>query len=188
MLWWIVDNLSIVLLVLGIAALCFAAGWWSTRKNQLLIGVAIPLVLMPLAWLLSLFIVTDRMQLARNIEIMRDLVNDGKLDEALEHFDNEVKVDTMQGELKVTKSEIKNMAKGNMKAYGVKKIDVWGIQVQDVARPKALVNFYIKPQDGEERGRCKMGFVLGSDGKWRVCTFTVESLVGGKKSSLLLPF
>jgi hypothetical protein len=188
MLWWIVDNLSIVLLVLGIAALCFAAAWWSTRKTQLLIGVGVPILLMPLAWLLSLFVVTDRMQLVRNIESMRDFVNAGKLDEALEFFENEVKVDTMQGELKVAKSEMKSVAKGNMKLYGVKKVDVWGIHVQDVSRPMATVNFYIKPQDSEERGRCRMGFVLGQDGKWRVSTFTVESLVGGKKSPLLLPF
>jgi len=188
MLWWIVDNLGVVLLVLGIVALCFAAAWWTTRKNKLLIGLAVAIAMMPLAWGLSLYIVTDRMQLVRDVETMRDLVNAGKVEDAIQHFDDEVKVDTMQGEVTLKKSALKDLAKGNMSRYGVKRIDVWAISVEEVARPHATVTFLLKPQDGEERGRCRVGFVLAANGKWRVKTFTVETLIGGQKSPLLLPF
>jgi hypothetical protein len=187
MLWWIVDNLGVVFLALGITALCCGWAWWTTRNSKLLIGLGLPIILMVLAWVLSLYIITDRTQLALDVETMRDLVNAAKLDAALEHFDDEVKIDTMQGEITFKKTDLRQLAKGNMKLYGVKQIDIWGIQVEEVSRPKATVTFYLKPQDGEERGRCIMGFVY-KDGKWRVSNFTVESLVGGKKSPLLLPF
>src|SRR5450631_2211958 len=95
---WIVDNLTWVLLVLGMVALCFAAAWWTTRKDKLLIGVAVQGLLMLAAWVLSLLVVTDRMQLVSNVESMRDLINAGKLSEAaLQHFDDEVKIEGIGG-------------------------------------------------------------------------------------------
>jgi hypothetical protein len=186
-LWWIVDNLGIVCLVLGIIALCFIWAWWQTRNTKLLVGAGAPLLLMVLAWVLSLYIVTDRIQLVLDVETMRDLVNDAKLDAAIRHFDDEVKVDTMQGVMTLKQADLQQLAKGNMRNYGVKKIDVWNIQVEEADRPKATVSFYLKPQDSEERARCRMGFVY-KNGKWRVNAFTVESLIGGQKAPLLLPF
>jgi hypothetical protein len=188
MLWWIVDNLSVVLLALGIVALCFGAGWWTTRRNKLLYGVAVPGVLMLFAWVLSLFIVTDRMRLVRDVEEIRDQVNAGKLDDAIRHFDAEVTVDTVNGEHTFKSAAIRDLAKKNMGVYGVKKVNVWGITVEQVARPKATVAFFIGPEDSPERGRCTMQFVLASDGKWRVRMFGVESVIGGHKSPLLFPF
>jgi hypothetical protein len=187
MVWWIVDNNSVVLLVLGIIALGFAALWWTRRNNKLLIGVGVPLVLMLLTWVLSQYIVTDRIQLARDVETMRDLINAGKLDEAIGHFADEIKIDTSQGEQTFKKAEIAALAKLNMKRYGVKKVVTNKIEVQEVNRPKATVTFYVGPEDSGDRGRCIMGFEL-ADGKWRVRTFTVESVIGGQKSPLVFPF
>jgi hypothetical protein len=187
MLWWIVDNLGVVFLALCIITLCCSWAWWTTRNAKLLIGVGVPIILMVLAWVLSLYIITDRTQLVLDVQNMRDLVNASQLDDALLHFDDEVKIDTMQGEMTLKKTDLRQLAKGNMRLYGVKKIDIWGIQVEEASRPNATLTFYLKPQDSEERGRCRMGFVY-KDGKWRVTTFTVESLVGGQKSPLLLPF
>ena len=189
MLWWIVDNLNVVLLALGIVALCFAAAWWTSRKNKLLLGVGIPIALMAVAWLLSLFIVTDQMQLVRNVETMRDLFNAGKLTEAIAYFEDEVKVDSAQGTQTVKKAMLLELAKANKQHFGLKKVVTNAIAVEEVARPQAVVTFYVGPEDSGERGRCIVGWTLSPDGKWRVRTFTVESVVGGHKLPLVVfPF
>jgi hypothetical protein len=188
MLWWIVDNAPWVLFFLGIVALCFGAAWWTTRKNKLLIPCGIVVGLMVLVWVMSLFVVTDRMQLERDVQTMRDLVNAGKFDEAIEHFDEEVKVDTASGEVTVKKSKLRDLTKGNMSHYRVKKVVVHNINVEEVNRPKATVSFLVGPDDSIERGRCRMGFGLTPQGKWRVQTFTVESMTNSQKAPLLFPF
>jgi hypothetical protein len=188
MLWWIVDNVTLVMLVLGTVALCFAAAWWIRRNNKLLTGAGIAAGLMVLAFVLSLVIVTDRIQLTRNIETMRDLFNEGKLDEALEYFEDVIHADTVQGNLQYKKADLKPLARSNLKLYSVKRIVINSIDVEKVDRPSATVNFVIGPEDDSARGRCAMEFVLGRDGKWRVSKFGVTSYIGGQKSPLLFPF
>jgi len=188
MIWWIVDNVAWVTFIMGVLALCFGLAWTRTRNNKLLYGVAMPVAFGVLAYVLSLFIVTDRMQLVRNVENMRDLVNDKKLQEAIEHFDDVVHIESSQGPQDVKKVDLAALAKLNMGHHAISRVVANNIQVTELARPKATVTFYIGPEDGSERGRCIMGFVLSADGKWRVKTCTVETLVGGQKLPVGLPF
>jgi hypothetical protein len=188
MLWWLVDNFGIVCWALGIVALGFAAAWWITSRNKCLIGVAVPLVLIVSCWFLSLYVVTDSMLLVQSVESMRDLVNAGKIHDAIEYFDNDVTVDTSGGVIPFKKAELQELAKNNMRRYGIKQVVTNKIEVEELARPKAKVTFYIGPEDSSERGRCIMSFVLSPDGKWRVKKFTVESVIGGQKSPLVFPF
>jgi|SRR5579862_1833118 len=187
MLWWVVDNLGLVCVALGIVALCFAAAWWTTRNNKLLAGVAVPIVLIVSAWFLTLFVVTDSMLLVQSVESMRDLVNAGKIHDAIEYFDNDVTIDTSGGVIPFKKSDLQELAKSNMRRYGIKQVVTNKIEVEELARPKAKVTFYIGPEDSSERGRCIMRFVLSPDGKWRVKTVTVESVIGGQKTPLVFP-
>ncbi|HYV38464.1 MAG TPA: hypothetical protein VE988_22460, partial [Gemmataceae bacterium] len=156
MIWWIVDNITLVLLVLAVIALCCGAAWWSFRNNKLLIGVAAPVTLMLAAWVMSLFIVTDRKQLVRIIENMQDLINAGKIDEFAEYFDEDITVDTLNGKLPFKKAQLKSLAEGNKKHYMVKKIFVSQIDVEEISRPNADVAFIMGNEEGPERGRCRM--------------------------------
>src|SRR5262245_52687111 len=168
MLFWIVDNVGVVLLVLGLVALGFGAAWWSTRKHKLLIGVAVPLVLMAVAWGLSLFVVTDRMQLERNVDAIRDAVNAGNLDEALTFFEDQVDVELASGKVVgVKKEQMAALANRNKSHYQVKKVFTSSFRVEELSRPKAVAKFVIIT-DQNYRGWCTTGWVRGPDGKWRV--------------------
>jgi hypothetical protein len=187
MLSWVVDNLPWVLLGLGIVALCFAAVWWTTRKDKLLIGVAVPGVLMLAAWLLSLVIVTDRMQLVSNVESMRDLVNNGKLTDAVQHFDEVVEINGIGGPQTYKKATLEGLAKFNMRQHNIKKVVTNKIEIEDIVGDKATVTFFIGSEDSSERGRCIMGFVKSPDGKWRVNNVKVVTPIGDHPLPVLFP-
>ena len=109
MLFWFVDNIATVLALLCAVALCFGVAWWITRQNKMLIWLALPAGLMVLAGLMAAFVDTDRKQLVRNIESMRDLVNTNKLGGLIEYFADEVEVDTTGGLQSINKAQLGNI-------------------------------------------------------------------------------
>ncbi len=189
MLFWMIDNVALVLTLLCAVALCFGAAWWINRQSKLLIGCAVPAGLMAMAWLLAVYVDTDRKQLVRNIETMRDLVNADKLADISQFFADDFDVVTANGVQPFTKDAVETLAKINRKAYGVKEFVVNNIDVEQVARPAAKVTFVVGPEDVPVRALCRMEFVLSADGKWRIRKVGIESYPGGQKSDqLIFPF
>src|SRR5439155_9552016 len=72
---WIVDHIDWVLIFLGLVAAALAVAWWNTRRRPYLIGAAAMVGLMLVCYVASLFIVTDAMQLSRNVDGIRDAIN-----------------------------------------------------------------------------------------------------------------
>src|ERR1700736_2124348 len=97
MLFWIVDNVWMIVFVLAIVALGFGYAWWLTRRARWLIGSGVSVGLIVLLFVLSLLIVTDQKQIRANIDAMRNAINAGKADEAAKYFDDVVTVDTSKG-------------------------------------------------------------------------------------------
>jgi len=196
MLYWIVDNTNNgwLLIFLGVIGLGLFAVWWKNLKRPWLIAAGSVLAVMAVCFVLSLFIVTDRMRLRRHVEEMRDSYNAGKLDETLNHFAEEVIVETTETPQKLNREALKALAQMHVSLYGasgldLKKVVIGNIKVDEVNRPTAVVSFIVRPDDdGFAYGRCVMKFTLVGDNDWRVSGFHVESAVGGKKGPLIFPF
>jgi hypothetical protein len=189
MLYEIVDNSSLLLLGLGIVALCFGAAWWTTRRGKWLIGSGVCVAMMALIFVLSLFVVSDRQRIERNIDEMRNAVNTGKPEEAARFFDDVVTVDTRTGSVKVPNQLLKAYAKSNMNHYQVKQVETGSVDFEEMTGSKAVVSFMVRADDDwGKTGRCRMEFTKTPQGKWLCKRFTVESYIGGQTSPVLFPF
>ena len=184
---WIVDHIDWVLIFLGLVAAALAVAWWNTRRRPYLIGAAAMVGLMLVCYVASLFIVTDAMQLSRNVDGIRDAINAGKPEEAMQFFENKVIVKTASGPQEYSKDSLVKLARLNMQHYAVKKVFTRRVQVEELHRPKATVRFAVSNEEGDKTGWCVMKF-HHADGKWRVEEFTVESFVGGQTAPVLFPF
>jgi hypothetical protein len=185
MLFWIVDNQLWVLVLLALVGLGFGWMWWLTRDKRWLIGDGVAAALAAGVVVLALFVVTDRMQLERNVDAIRDAVNAGKFDEALKHFEDQVEVETATKKEKVPKVLMAEVARRNKDKYGVQHVFTSAFDVDEISRPNAAVRFVIIT-DNEQRGWCKMRFRLSPEGQWRVTGFTVESYIGGQVAPVLV--
>jgi hypothetical protein len=192
MLFWLVDNVLWVLIFFGMAGAALAVGWWNTRNRPLLVAAAAVVAVMAALFLVSLFVVTDRKQLVRNVENLRDTYNAGKIDEALGFFADDIAVETAEGTKHVSRDGLKVLATLNQQSWGLqgintKKIVINSIEVVSVNRPNAEVHFYVRPEDEPGAvGRCVLKYTREPSGEWRINGIHVESVVGGQKGPLIL--
>jgi len=119
---WIVDRYEWVLLFLGVAAAGFGYLWYDTRKPRYLLGTGAFVLAMMVVAGLTFLVETDNQRLARNVDEMRDAINAGKVEEAMKHFDNKIKIKTASGVSEIDKAQLLQFARGNMSRYAVKKV------------------------------------------------------------------
>jgi hypothetical protein len=188
-MWWLVDNYVMVLFVLALVAFCLGAVWWSNRRGSWFLAAVAVMLLMLVVVGLSLTVVTDSKQLAMNVAGIRDAVNSGKMGDLVPFCANEITVELGNNDKKVIpKAAIQLLAMANKQAYGVSKVETGTVQVDELARPKANVQFMIVTDEGA-RGRCFAGFEFGADGKWRVNRIRIEAAIGGQTVPVLVfPF
>jgi hypothetical protein len=189
MLFWIVDNVWMIVFVLAIVALGFGYAWWLTRRARWLIGSGVSGGLIVLLFVLSLLIVTDQKQIRANIDAMRNAINEGKAEEAAKYFDDMVTVDTNRGSFQVPNKALQDYAKSNMRGHAVKQVETGKVDFESLTDSKAVVNFMVRADDDMQKtGRCHMEFTRTPQGKWVVKRFTVEAWIGSTKANVLFPF
>ncbi len=184
----LLDNVFWALIFLGILGAGLAVAWWNTRQRSWLIAVGGVVAAMALLFVLSRVIVTDTMQLNNNVDGMRSALNAGKLNEALQYFDDTVVVKTTatpQGK-EVSRDALLHMAKSTMGGHQVKKVITGPVHVDALKRPDAEIRFAVRNEEGDKSGWCTMKCKY-KDGKWRVTYMTVESLIGGQTAPVLFP-
>jgi hypothetical protein len=187
MIDWIVDNCFEVLAALACCTVVLCAAWWNTRHKLPAIGAVVSLALMIVVAVLSVVVVTDRAKLQQNVASIRDAVNGGKYDTALDFFDDKVKITAMSGTLQMSKDQILKMANRTKDSYQVKQIETGKVYVDELNKPHAKIRFQVADADDTvKRGWCIMDCEY-KQGKWVVTTMTVEALIGGKTMPVLLP-
>lgn len=67
---WIVDHANVLYFLLGAATLALLAAGWTTRRPVYWAYAGVGVALIGLLWLLSIFVVTDRRQIANAIDAM----------------------------------------------------------------------------------------------------------------------
>src|SRR2546429_5929463 len=145
---WVNRKLGWVAVFLGVAGAALRRRWVKPRKRPFLIAASAVVALMLLCFVLSFFVVTDAMQLSRNVDGIRDAINAGKPEEAMQFFENKVIVKTASGPQEYSKDSLVKVARLNMQHYAVKKVFPRRVQVEELNRPKATVRFAVSNEEG----------------------------------------
>lgn len=168
---WLVDDPSVVYLILGLAAVGFAAAWWMTKLGKYLIGLGVVVGLAVLVWLLGFLIVTDAKQIRRAIEDMAAGVEAHNLDQIFSHVSDSFRRGSS------TKADFRKVVEAFISSGRAQAVTVWDFQPVEISREngRAVMDFMVKGRgEGLAEGtffRCRAVFVLDPDGKWRVQTF-----------------
>jgi hypothetical protein len=155
---WLVDNAGMVYLALGLVAVGFLAAFRLRGRVLHLGGAAGCLALMGLIWLLTLWIVTDRKQIAANVRAMADAVVRHDAERLFKYIARDFHYQNMDREVLYGKVQ------QAMKLHRVTDITVSDIEIEELSRPQrqARVNFMtlIEGPDGTRLFRLRTEFTL----------------------------
>lgn len=191
---WLVDDPSTVYLLLGVAALALAAGWWMTRDRRFAIGLGCVVVLFLIVLLLSRLIDTDAKKIKRAIEEMSEGVKVRSAERIFAHVSDGF--DLGNAGKKLGKKEFRAVVEHYLKTGLVTEMKVWDYEpgTIDPAKRDATVFFRVKGQGaanfGYEFFNCKAVFTLDPDGQWRMRNFQLfaPQTAPNDKDALVLPF
>jgi hypothetical protein len=186
MIWWLVDNATLVYLLLGVAAVALALRWRLTRRGKYLVALGAVAALVAVVVVLSLVVVTDRKRLVWTVEEVARRINDKQFHEAFRYFADEVRLELNEQKRTLSKGAVRALAEMRFKEGALSGIDVGNIDVEKVERPNAVVTFAVRPRGEPGAGRCQADFVLVGEGDWRVKALKIEFFGGGQ--FLRLPF
>jgi hypothetical protein len=185
MLTWLVDDPSVVYLILGVLALVLGALWWLRRRPGYLIGMAVAAGLLVLAVLVSFWVDTDAKQIKRNLDHMAAAVGAHNVDEIFAYISDDFFLDK-----RLDKAHFKQIAQGYLQGGQVSSLEVWDFVLVSQAQGTATVTYKAKPKGAVFRGHevfnCKATFVLDKDGQWRLKDFQLFDPLNGE--ALQLPF
>ena len=173
MLAWLIDNATIVYIILGAIALAFLVVLWLTRKRAYAAGLAVDLALIALFVLLTFLVPTDRSRIVGAIQEMGQGVKAGNPDLIFRNISDKFRLGGLD------KPTFRRFVEGVLQRKQVTEIEVWDIERPEVSRPNrtAKIAFQVKPKGplaGEDVPyRCKATFVLDPDDHWRLQTFQV---------------
>jgi hypothetical protein len=168
---WLVDDPSLVYLILGIPAVALAAGWWLTRRRGYLVGLGSVAGLLVLVWLLSHWIDSDVKRIDRSLRAMAAGVEAGNADAVFEHVSKDFHLGALD------KIGFRRWAEGYIRGGQVLGIEIWDVQAKDVSRSRraGTVVFKVKAKGemthGFEFYNCRAQYVLDPDGSWRLKGF-----------------
>jgi hypothetical protein len=171
MLNWLVDNATIVCVILGLVAVAFLVALWTTRKRSYAIGLGVSVALIALFLLLT-WVPSDRSQIVGAINEMGRGVRMGNADLIFSHISDKFHLGSLD------KPTFRRAVEGVLQRKEVTDIEVWDFEPPEISRPNrtARIAFMVKPKGplgGDAHYRCKATFVLDPDGQWRMQTFQV---------------
>jgi hypothetical protein len=180
----LVDHAGLWFLLLGIAGLVLASLWWMTRRREYVWAFAGVAALIALLWLLTRFVVTDRMQIVRTVQVMAQAVQQRNLDEFFKHVASSFRHETMNA------PELRRYMESQLKRHQVRTFHVTGVRAEDVARTgkSGKAEFWIQVEGDWEGGvppmRCESTFTLERD-EWRLQGFKL--FLGNTGNEFRLP-
>jgi len=181
---WLVDHAGLVYLFLGILGLVLGSLWWMSRSRHYLFGLIGAAGLLVLVWLLTLFLVTDRVQIVRNVEAMAQAIDKRNLDQFFKHLSGSFDHEGMNAQ------QFREYVEPQLKLHKVTVFHVSKIVAENVSRQtgKGQVAFWIDVQ-GNWQGevpplRCEASFVLERD-EWRLKGFKL--FLGNTPTEFKLP-
>jgi len=175
---WLVEDPTIVYVILGILGLGLGVMAWRTRKRKYGVAVGVVLLLICLVWLLDFLIVTDREQIQLNLQDMVLAAEQRNMDRLFTHISNDFRRGGMD------KAAFRRAADTTIQRWNVRNIRLWDLDIGEVSRERrtAHVEFRARangdwPGGGYAQCFCRSEFVLDSDGQWRMRTFELFNAV-----------
>jgi hypothetical protein len=179
MLSWVVDNATLVYLILGVAAVAVLLRWRATRQGAYVIALGVLAGLCALVIILSLVVVTDRQRLLATVEDVARQLNARNFDATFRHFADWVDFEIKPDKARVTREKLQSVAQTMFNRYDVKGVNAFNVGADSVSRPRAVVSFNLGAEHPGGLAKCSADFVLvGED--WRVQALTVELPAGHK--------
>ena len=171
MLWWLVDHAATVYFILGIVALGLFAVWWMNRRSKYLLALAIPLGLIALTWLLTLFVVTDHKRLEQICQQIAQGIRQRNLEQVFQHISPAFH---QANQRQMSKAELRDLAKNHMDRHGAEDVTFAKFSFGEVSRAKkmAQVEFWVYGVHDLQGApiRCETNFALEEDA-WRMKGF-----------------
>jgi hypothetical protein len=173
MLSFLIDNSTLIYILLAIASLALVLLWYRTKHARYLIGAAPILCLIAAMWAVDHFVDTDTKQIIRAVEAMRAGVQNRNIDQIFEHLSPDFHYGSHNF------SKFRSWAEGVMRDGHVEDVIVWDFEPGPISREKrtAQIAFKVKAR-GDWPGSeapyiCRAEFVLDRDGQWRLRGFQV---------------
>lgn len=163
MLAWIADQANVLYFVLGVAVLLLLAIGWRTRRAKYWGYAAGAAGLLLLVYLLTKLVVTDRQQIALNLDAMRQATIDAKPDALFAHISKDFRYGHK------TRDELYQRVANAIKANKVKGIQIRSQQVTvNGDAGEVLFNFTAEPDGGSPfTASAKTKFVR-EGGQWKL--------------------
>lgn len=185
---WLVDDPSVVYLLLGVVALGLVAGWWSSRDRRYLIGLGGVALLFLIVLLVSRLVDTDAKRIKRSLDEMAEGVRARSADRIFAHLSSRFRVGHLG------KPEFRPVVERYLKSGEVTGMKVWDFEPHTITSDRATVFFKVKGEGsanfGYEFFNCRAVFVRDPDGQWRLQTFRLYSpqTDPASEESLTFPF
>jgi hypothetical protein len=173
---WLIDDPTVLFVVLGIAALVLASSWWMTQKPAYATGLGVTAGLLVVVWLLSTLIDTDAKRIERSIRAMGAAVEANDIDRIFAHVSAQFSVGGMD------RASFREHAQRVLQMHHITGITVWDYEAKEISRENrsATVIFKVKAHGIDEREgvpfyNCRAAFVLDADNQWRMSRFQLFS-------------
>jgi len=204
---WLVEDPTMVYLVLGLLALALGVIWWINRgedfgKKKLgwlqglktrrltlnqccAMGLTVIGFLAVIIWPLSVVVVTDHERICQVIEEMSRGVEKKDVADVFSHVSDEFK---LAGR---TKESYRQEVERRIRSGEITGIAAWDFEQAKVSRKtkEATIEFKVKPKGtitGREFYRCQATFSLDPDRQWRLRTFSVFEPQGDTASQQMI--
>lgn len=183
---WLVDNAIWFYLLVGMTAVALVVLWWNNRQKVYLYVLLGVLGLVPIIWLLTVFIITPRQKIWLAIDAMADGFSTNKPAQVVEHLSRDFK----HGD--ITKGNAKEKIERVISQFGLADVYVWNYVLEELDRSKghARVSFYLKVSSQTAGDfmiyRCEAEFVREDD-VWRMKSFQRFRPMGNKNEPIPYP-
>ena len=180
------DHAATVMFLLGFVALAFGLGWWYTRLGKYLVAAGGMLLLILLLWLLSLFVVTDRQQIRRNLEAMAQGVLDGKPDAVFKHLAKDFAFE------QIGREEFVQRATREIQGRRVKDLHLWDFDFEEFSASQGKAKVAFRARVDLSEGPMAMVLVRANfvrEGQaWTMKAFQVFNAVANTDRPLQIPW
>jgi hypothetical protein len=184
---WLIEGDVTVLTLLVLACVVLAALWWQSRKQVFGIAAIVIGLLALTMFLVDHLVESDREQIQRKVGEIAAAISNQNLDAAFAH----VSSDFRRGG--TDKAGFRKYADGRLRSGFVTDVSVWDMQVPQLDRAArqamAETSFRVHGSFGATPpgAFARIGFVLDSDGQWRVRDFDWFTSIANSNSPMPIP-
>jgi len=165
---WFVDNANIVYILLGLAALGFAAAGWITRRVKFFAIALVPVLLIALFWLLTQFVATDRQQIQTHVVDMANAVVAGDAPGLFKHVARDFNYKGM------TREQLAKLLTATAAMHKITEVKIWEFEVVELSRAKRSAKTHFKATVFDREATLAVVFCIGDfvleDEQWKLKT------------------